>query len=271
MTRPRTTVDPGPRRDSGRIAEEIEADRAAFDLALARLRARLTQPLTRARAKGTGGATGGAFAARAGAVLADPTLQAVARPLALAALGAGISWLTRRGGRAARPQEDPAWLVEAAEARARAEDLADEIRAAGAEGLLSPSEAERNLAELRAAREADQRRIMLRGLEGLAPEERDAALSLREARAVQRFGQARRRGADRGDGLNPALTGILAAGGAAALAWWLRRAGAGAEAAASEDEPPPSAPSREDAALAELRAVLDQAIAKLETIVPDED
>lgn len=223
--------DIGTERDPRRIAAQLEHDRAALRLTMASLRQRIMpDPAMR---DGVGLLRQSAMAA---AKVAGRT--ASANPLATALIGAGLVWLSwggRKAARGAAAADLPAWLAAAEDLQDRANAMLADIDAAAGRAGLALDEIEEARADVRGALARDLERALSRGLDDLDPEERQAALAVREARLSRHLGlpEARKPGLFTA---NSALGGAAIAGAAAALAAYLKPRSAAPSAADLRNE-----------------------------------
>lgn len=127
------------------------------------------------------GRKGGGLAGEAASSLAGTSIEAVSR------------WEDEGGNPAPRPEIEEAWIDEADSLRARASEMLSRIDAAARDRLQPVAEIARQRAEVLTGLAMDTRRVMRRGLEGLAVDAQDRILAVRE-KAYAARGAAIRQG-----------------------------------------------------------------------------
>lgn len=220
------------------ISSDLAAERAALNETLLELRQRLSPRglvqesayLLRERAS-----DGALSSLSSGLAFAR---QSKATPWIAGAALAGVAvaiWAKKANE---KPEEVPLWLAEIRRAGERADRISEEIWQAADEGLLSEDDLEQARLDIDRALQIDTRRALLSGLEGLAPEERDAALAVREARLNKNS-----------KGGNALLKGVLLASATAGAAALVQRLGDG---------------GKSESLLEDVKAGLDQALRRFD-------
>lgn len=157
-----------------------------------------------------------------------------------AVAGVAVALLAKKASRV--EEELPLWLEEIQLVEERADALMEQAWEACEEGILDEDEFEEARLDIQRALEADRRRAMMSGLEGLAADEREAALAVREARLN-----------GKPKGTSTLTKAVLMASAAAGAAVLVNRLNDG----------------KSDGLLADVKSGIDQAIKRLDQVASD--